>query len=209
MSNAPLRHMVLESLANAAKFTGGKVRFDTFARNSLTHPKAWEDFYRHVNGGQIFTCDGLVWLPEHQDTSLLTSEQMWIDLIGRWNALPVPPTVAAFFHHAGPGRAMSPHIALTAFGRYAKLNKVEVCHAMAKEIAIDPSQPVPVPVATANLNLTKLFGMTVTDVNTDYQSIVNFASVTYRNARSEVIREALANNKQEHVQLCVELESLK
>lgn len=209
MSNAPLRLMVLESLANAAKFTGGKVRFDTFARNALTHPKAWEDFYRHVDGGQIFTCDGLVWLPEHQDTSLLTSERMWNDLVGRWNALPVPPTVSGFFHHAGPGRAMSPHLALIAFGRYANLNKVEVCHAVAKEIAIDPSQAVAVPVATANLNLTKLFGMTVSEVNTDYQSIINFASVAYRNARSEVIRKALANNKQEHVQLCVELESLK
>ena len=209
MSTSPLRLMVLETLQHAANCTGGKVRFDVFARNSLTHPKAWDDFQRHVDKGEILSCDGLVWLPEHQNMPPLASEATWNELVKRWTATPIPVTVSGFFHRAAPGRAMDPRIVLIAFGRYAGLNKVEVCHAVAEEIAIDPKQTVTDPLTAVNLSLTKLFGMSVADINTDYQSIVNFAVQNYRAARKKVIEQSLADIGQQREKLCNELETLK
>lgn len=209
MSESPLRLMVVDTLRHATLLTGGKVRFDMFARKSLTHPKAWDDFNRHVNKGEILTCNGLVWLPENQNTPYLTSEAMWVELTSRWTAIPIEPTVRGFFHREGPGCAMDPNIALTAFGQYVGMSKVDVCHAVAKEIAISPSNPVSDPLGVATLNLTKMFGMTVSNISTDYQSIINFAVVAYRNARSEVIRQTIASIGTQREQLCKELETLK
>lgn len=204
-----LRVMVLESLQHASKYTGGKVRFDVFARNTLTHSKAWDDFHRHVGKGDIITCDGLVWLPEHQNTPLLASEVMWNELVSRWSAAPIQETVESFFHRQGPGYMMDPRIALVAFGQYAGLNKIEVCHAIAESIAIKFDQPNANPVETARLSLTKMFGMSVADISTDYQSIVNFTVVAFRNARSEYIKNTLKVIGTQREQLCNELETLK
>jgi len=204
-----LRIMVLESLQHASKYTGGRVRFDVFARNTLTHSKAWDDFHRHVSKGDIITCDGLVWLPEHHNTPLVASEFMWNDLVSRWTATPIEKTVDSFFHYQGPGHMMDPRIALMAFGRYAGLNKVEVCHALATAIAIRTDQPDANPLETVTLNLTKLFGMSVADINTDYQSIVNFAVVAFRNGRSDHIKKTLKTIGVQREQLCDELETLK